>query len=70
MTKEEFIEKLSDLLDTEIDENTSLEELEEWDSLAMLGLLSIYDELQVEIDIDEMDDFKNVNDLLKKANLA
>jgi len=70
MTKQEFIEKLIDLLDVEVDENTNLIELEEWDSLAMLGLLSLYDELEVEIDIDEMDNFKSVKDLLQKANLA
>jgi acyl carrier protein len=70
MTKQEFIEKLSELLEVQVDENTNLLELEEWDSLAMLGLLSLYDELEVEIDIDEMDNFKSVKDLLQKANLA
>ncbi|MEO1927138.1 MAG: phosphopantetheine-binding protein [Nautiliaceae bacterium] len=69
MTKQEFIEKLSEVLDVEVNENTDLTELEEWDSLAMLGVLSLYDELGVEIDINEMDEFKSVKDLLKKAHI-
>ena len=68
MTKQEFIEKLSELLDVEVNENTDLRELEEWDSLAMLGVLALYDEIGVEIDINEMDEFKSVKDLLEKAN--
>ena len=70
MAKQEFIERLSELLDVEVDENTDLLQLEEWDSLAMLGILSLYDELEIEIDIDELDELKSVKDLLKKANLA
>ncbi len=69
MTKQEFVEKLSEILDVEVDENTDLRELEEWDSLAMLGVLALYDELGVEIDINEMDEFKSVKDLLNKANI-
>lgn len=68
MTKQEFIEKLSELLDVEVNENTDLRELEEWDSLAMLGVLALYDEIGVEIDINEMDEFKSVKDLLEKTN--
>jgi len=69
LTKQEFVEKLSEILDVEVDENTDLRELEEWDSLAMLGVLALYDELGVEIDINEMDEFKSVKDLLNKANI-
>ena len=69
MTKQEFVEKLSEILDVEVDENTDLRELEEWDSLAMLGVLALYDEIGVEIDINEMDEFKSVKDLLNKANI-
>jgi len=68
LTKQEFIEKLSELLDVEVNENTDLRELEEWDSLAMLGVLALYDEIGVEIDINEMDEFKSVKDLLEKTN--
>jgi len=68
LTKQEFIEKLSEILDVEVNENTDLRELEEWDSLAMLGVLALYDELGIELDINEMDEFKSVKDLLKKAN--
>ena len=71
MTKEEFIIKVKEIIDTtaEIDENTILAEIEEWDSVAILGLLSLYDELNVEIDVDEFENFKTMKDLLEKGNI-
>ena len=71
MTKQEFIENLKENIQTsmELNEDTLLDDIPEWDSLAMLGLLSLFDELNVEVDIDELEECKSIKDLLKKAEL-
>ena len=71
MTKQEFITQLRESIQTEMDlnENTLLSEIPEWDSLAMLGLLALFDELEVEVGIDELEECKSVEDLLKKAGI-
>ena len=71
MTKQEFIENLKENIQTsmELNENTLLDDIPEWDSLAMLGLLSLFDELNVEVGIDELEECKSIKDLLKKAGL-
>ena len=71
MTKQEFINQLKENIQTsmELNENTLLDDIPEWDSLAMLGLLSLFDELNVEVDIDELEECKTIKDLLKKAEL-
>lgn len=72
MDKQEFIEKLKENIQTEMElnENTLLSEIPEWDSLAMLGLLALFDELEVEIGIDELEECKTIGDILKKAGIA
>ena len=42
MSKEEFLEKLTDILDCEeeLSMETQLDEIEEWDSLGILGFLA------------------------------
>ena len=71
MTKQEFITQLRESIQTEMDlnEKTLLSEIPEWDSLAMLGLLALFDELEVEVGIDELEECKSVKDLLKKAGI-
>lgn len=71
MTKQEFITQLRESIQTEMDlnEKTLLSEIPEWDSLAMLGLLALFDELEVEVGIDELEECKSVEDLLKKAGI-
>jgi len=71
MTKQEFINQLKENIQTsmELNEDTLLDEIPEWDSLAMLGLLSLFDELNVEVDIDALEECKSIKDLLKKAGL-
>lgn len=43
MTKENFIERMTDILDTEdeISLNTNLGELEEWDSLSIVSYIAM-----------------------------
>jgi len=71
MTKHEFINQLKENIQTsmKLNENTLLDDIPEWDSLAMLGLLSLFDELNVEVGIDELEECKSIKDLLKKAGL-
>ena len=71
MTKQEFIEKLKKNIQTsmDLDENTLLDDIPEWDSLAMLGLLALFDELEVEIGIEELEECKSIKDILQKAGI-
>ena len=71
MTKQEFIEKLRENIQTsmDLDENTLLDDIPEWDSLAMLGLLSLFDELEVEIGIEELEECKSIKDIFQKAGI-
>ena len=68
MKKVEFIELLEETIDTEeLNENMSLEEIEEYDSIAVLSLMSMYDELDIKVSPNDFKDLKTVNDLISLA---
>ena len=73
MTKEELISKLEDILMLELgslDLNKNLDEYEDWDSLAHLSLLALFDRnLGKNLSIEDISSFKTANDILKIANL-
>ena len=60
MKENEFIELLIETIDTEdeIGIDTLLEEIEEYDSIAVLSLMSMYDELSVKVSPDDFKDLK------------
>ncbi|EAK9946144.1 acyl carrier protein [Campylobacter lari] len=67
MKKTDFIKKLEELLqiDYSLDENTILENIEEYDSLALLSLSVLYDqEFNICIHGAELKACKNVADLI------
>lgn len=67
MNKKEFLRKLEDIL--ELDDNTlngteNLEELDDWDSLAVMSFIAMVDEdFGIAIDADGIMGCKTINDL-------
>lgn len=68
MNKIQFLNKLEDILMIDknlLQEETELETLDDWDSLAMMSLISlIEDELQEKLTINQLMNAKKVSDLL------
>lgn len=67
MTKQEFLNELKNMLETdqEITESTLLEDLDEWDSLAMMSLATFFDEnFSIKTKMDQMNKFKTVSDII------
>lgn len=73
MNKEEFIEIFVEELeieDTEITENTVLDELDEWDSMASMVVIALFNEkFGKKITGDDIKNMKIVDDLLKCAEI-
>jgi acyl carrier protein len=71
MTKEQFLKRLNGelMFSTNVKESDLLSEIDEWDSLAMLNVLNVFDELGINIEIDEIESCKSVKDILTKANV-
>tara|TARA_Y100000294_G_scaffold76926_1_gene72417 strand:- start:841 stop:1068 length:228 start_codon:yes stop_codon:yes gene_type:complete len=67
MKQVEFLKLLQDLMQTEVDleEELKLEDLEEFDSLAILSLVSMYDKLGVNVRPGDIADAVTVLDLIK-----
>lgn len=70
MSKEKFIEDIKDILGVEtlLDTTQKLNDFERWDSLSMLSMLDLYDELGIDVDVIELEECKSVDDLLKLAH--
>lgn len=71
MTQEEFLKHLQDEIQIEhqLKPQDKLSDIPEWDSLAMLATLSVFDEIGVEVSIDELEQCQSVEDILKKAGI-
>lgn len=70
MTKEKFIKEISDILGVgieELNQNLTLDSFERWDSLSMLTMLDLYDEMGLDIEVDDVEACLTINDLLKLA---
>ncbi len=69
MIKSEFLESLAETIDTEceLNEELLLDEIEEYDSIAILSLMSMYDELDIKVSPKDFEDLRTVADLLKLA---
>ncbi len=67
MKKEEFLELLAETIDTEeeLSEQMSLGDIDEYDSIAILSLMSMYDELGAKVTPNDFKDLKTVADLIK-----
>jgi acyl carrier protein len=72
VNKEQFLTELTDVLQLEetVNESTNLKELEEWDSMAHLGVISMFDiEFSKNITNAELKDVEMVSDLMVLAGL-
>jgi len=68
MKKEEFIVLLEEAIDIEeLNENMLLNEIDGYDSIAILSLMSIYDEINVKVSPNDFKDLKTINDLIQSA---
>ena len=69
MTKIDFLELLAETIDTEseLSEEMTLDEVEEYDSIAVLSLMSMYDDLGVKVSPSDFQELKTVADLVKLA---
>jgi hypothetical protein len=72
MTQEEFLIRLQEevQLDRPLNPDEMLCDIQEWDSLAMLGTLSVFDEIGASIEIDELEKCVSIKDLLQKAGFG
>lgn len=69
MTQDQFLQRLSEevQLDRAISAEEMLCDIPEWDSLAMLATLNVFDESGISIEIDDLESCKSVRDILVKA---
>lgn len=68
MTKVELLEEIKETLqrDEEISFEMKLEDIEEWDSLANISMISLYDQLfEIVVTADKLKECKTVNDLIE-----
>ncbi|MBI0005858.1 acyl carrier protein [Gilliamella sp. W8126] len=72
MTREEFLEKFQDILQTEdeLSFGMSLDDIEEWDSLAKLATVAFLDQnFNVKVVFDDFQNLKTIDDVAKKAGI-
>ena len=72
MNVEDFLEDMKDVLQTEedIQLSTSLDSLEEWDSLAIMSAMAYLDEkFSIKTTMEDYSKMKTIGDIAKKAGL-
>ena len=72
MTRDEFLEKMQDVLQTEetLCAETILDDLAEWDSLAMMATMAFVDKnFGVKIGIKDFMEMNTMSDLMSKAGV-
>lgn len=71
MNKTEFLEKIKKVIDceTDLDENTNLSELEEWDSIAMISTAAFLDTIGKKVSSAEIKNITSIKELMEKAGI-
>ena len=72
MNRTEFLEKMQDVLqmEDELTFDTVLEDLDEWDSLAMMAVTAFLDKnFNLKLTFNDFKNFKTVEDIAKKAGI-
>ena len=72
MNRVQFLEELSEILqlNTALNELTNLKELEEWDSMAHLGVISLFDiEFSSKITNLQLKEIETVSELITLSGL-
>lgn len=72
MTREEILKKVTEILRDEFEDNelvvtekTTAADVDEWDSLSHLSLIhSVEEEFSIKFTINEIQDFKNVGEMI------
>ena len=70
--KEKIIELIEEVLQVPagtVTEDTVMEDLEEWDSLAHVMIIGQLEELGISIDLDEAVEITSVKEILEKAGV-
>jgi acyl carrier protein len=70
MTKQDFLNELAEImqLDTALSGSENLEDFAEWDSMANLGVLSMFDmEFGINLKTDDLKNIKMVSELIELA---
>ena len=69
MTKDEFLEGVAEALDCEMEltEDTLLDDIDEYDSIGVLSLMSYFDEIGIKVSPNEFEKFEKVQDLINLA---
>ena len=73
MTKEEFLVQMQDVLqtETELKADTVLDELEEWDSLAIMATMAFLDKhFGVKMKLYDFRELNTMGDLMSRVQLA
>jgi acyl carrier protein len=70
MTIKEKLNQLEDLLDIEkdiLDEETELEHLSQWDSMAVIALIAMFDDMfEKVVSSAEVKEFKTIKDVIER----
>lgn len=72
MNKEEFLNELKIAINTdnELNENTILNDIAEWDSLAVMCTVTLFaEQLNTPITFEEIKNLKTIKDLINKAKI-
>ena len=72
MEKIEFLKKMQDVLqmEDELTMDTVLEDLDEWDSLAMMATTAFLDKnFNLKLTFNDFKNFKTIEDIAKKAGV-
>tara|TARA_B100000674_G_C37822476_1_gene906511 strand:+ start:55 stop:279 length:225 start_codon:yes stop_codon:yes gene_type:complete len=71
MDLNEFLELVKETLDAENDISIDdmVEEIDEWDSLGVLSLVSMLDDLGVAFEVDKFEDIITVEDFVKMTGI-
>lgn len=73
MTQQELLNHIKDAIqrDEELSADMALEELEEWDSLAIVSMISLYDSLfSLTVTGNDLRECKKVEDLIQIAKIS
>lgn len=69
MTQQEFLEGIAEALDCEVElsGDTILDDIDEYDSIGVLSLMSYFDELGIKVSPNDFEKFERVQDLINLA---
>lgn len=72
MTKDEFLQAVGDVIETEqpLEAGRDLADYPNWDSLGILSLIDLFEEMGVTVDLEALAALKTTDDLVALAGSA